>query len=215
MRRLKITLRIIDGFISEHKTISFNNQIIEVKSSALMSFNRIVETNEPHESHGIQAGFYARYNKNWNQKKSILLYVCKDDSRYHLIEVSGLKNDKWQKKLQESWKRKSEYYLKNKKPPIEPLITVENGKFSLNFNVMYSNYLTLLYKFNDQEEYRTAYSGKVTAWNRVLKRMADEEKMTKGNLEYIEEMKKEGYDIDKMVNTLVQIKNSKTEGEIL
>lgn len=212
---LKVTIRIIDGFLEQKRTISFFNQIIEVKSSSLMSFNRIVELNEPHEGHGLQAGFYTRFNKNWNQKTGIILYVCKDDSRYHLLEIDGKKNSKWQKKLLESWKRKSENYLKETPPEMEPLIAEENGRFSLNFNVMYSNYLTMIYGFEHQEEYREAYSGKIASWNRVLKRMADEEKITKSNLEYIEEMRAAGYEPEKMAFQLQQIINSKKEGEIL
>lgn len=212
---LKITIRIIEGFLAQRKTISFSNQILEIKSSSLMGFSGIIENNTPHDSHGMQAGFYARYNKKWNQKSAIILYMCKDDARFQLFEISGSKNDKYQKMLMESWKRKSKNYLDKKQPEKEPLIVVENGKFKLNFNVMYSNYLTMLYGFKHQEEYREAYSGKIGSWNRVITRMAKEEKMTKSNEEYIKEMEEMGYHPEKIAYQLQKILKSKIEEEIL
>lgn len=201
------TIRMCNAFIEIKKPIIFSNQLVEVKSSSLMGFNGVEESDEPHSSHALQAGFYAHYNKKWSKKYSLVLYVSKDDTRYHICSVSGAKNSKWQKKLMESWKSKSEAYLKNTPPEMEPLIVVENGKFKLNFNVMYSNYLSLIYGFEHQEEYRKDYSGKISSWNRVLKRMANNEKMTKSNEEYIKEMKQLGYNPDKMANQLHKILN--------
>lgn len=212
---LEKTILMAEKYINQGKTISFFNQLGEVKSMSLMAFNGIEESNEPYESHALQLAYYTRYNKKYNNKNGSLLCVCKDDARIKEFYISGAKNDRYQKKLMESWKKKSEYYKSKKRPPLEPLIVTENGRFSMNFNVAYSSYLTLLYGFQHSEEYREAFSGKISSWNRVLKRIADDEKMTKGNLEYIEEMKKEGYDVDKLVYQLVQIKNNKEKGEIL
>lgn len=212
---LKETIRMANTLIAIGKTVSFSNEIVEVKSASLMSFDMIVESNAPHDSHGMQAGYYVRYNKKWNKKSGLIIYVCKDDSRYHIIEISGAKNSKYQKMLVDSWKRKSSNYLKKKKPDKEPLIIAENGRFKLNFNVMYSNYLTMLYGYAHQEEYREAHSGKISSWNRVITRMAKEEKMTKSNEEYIKEMKKMGYKPEKMAYQIQQILKNKEEREIL
>ena len=54
-------------------------------------------------------------------------------------------------------------------------------------------------KFEQPDEYYD-WAGKITAaWNRVVKRIKDGADMTKSNMEYIEEMKKEGFDIYNLI----------------
>jgi hypothetical protein len=63
------------------------------------------------------------------------------------------------------------------------------GRFSDNWNVKYSAYLTYLYGFEHESMYQDAIKSTVSAWNRVLGRIVRGERMTDKNLAYIEEIK--------------------------
>ena len=210
---LKKTIMMADQYIASGKTLSYFNQIGEAKSMSLMAFNGMDASDKPYESHALQSSYYTRYNKKYNNKHGSLLCVCKDDTRIKEFRISGAKNDPYQKKIMESIKSKSHYYLKDERPPLEPMLVIQNGRFSMNFNVAYSNYLTMLYGFEHQEDYREKYSGKIASWNRVLKRMAEDQNLTKANEVIIKEMKDEGYDPDRMELVLKNIIKSKKKRE--
>jgi len=64
------------------------------------------------------------------------------------------------------------------------------GKFSKNFNVAYSGYLTMLYGFKDQAEFDAKYTPIVARWNRVIARIKNGDKMTDKNNEVIKEIER-------------------------
>lgn len=83
------------------------------------------------------------------------------------------------------------YYRTNTRPEIEPFIQFnhDQARFSDNWNIKYSGYLTMLYGFEAESDYRDAVKSKISSWNRVLGRIKRDEKMTDKNLGYIEEIK--------------------------
>jgi hypothetical protein len=58
-------------------------------------------------------------------------------------------------------------------PPLEQYIVwdVDWGRFTRNWGVEYSNYLTMLYGFETQLEFEEAVNPTVARWNSVLRRM--------------------------------------------
>jgi putative component of membrane protein insertase Oxa1/YidC/SpoIIIJ protein YidD len=111
------------------------------------------------------------------------------------------------------------YLEAGQQPPPAPLIVWEK-KFKKNFNVEYSNYLKMIYGFEQPLDYSNAVSGKIASWNRVLARIKDVAegkrnkptkaeplgaltKLTDKNLSVIDEMTSEGlnpYELAKDAN---------------
>ena len=86
-------------------------------------------------------------------------------------------------------------------PPKEDLVLYEESlfKFAKNWNVEYSDYLTLLYGFETPEKYRNAWQFKINQWNRVFKRCVKGDRITDKNIEVIAEAKNHFPKWDKMV----------------
>ncbi len=174
-------------------------KILEVKSLAVQGFNKIEKTGKPIAGHDLQAFHYA-YGL---QKEAAICYISRDDWR--MYEIPIFPNDqKLLDKYTEKVKRVSKYYLDDIRPELEPLFLFEEEtlRFSTNFNVQYSNFLTKLYGFEHPEEYKDLVSKRVSSWNRVLGRVAKKQKMTPKNLEALEDIKSEGFDLGEIIKTL-------------
>jgi hypothetical protein len=104
---------------------------------------------------------------------------------------------KWIKEL-------SGYYYANEQPPKEKEIIFDEewGKFTLNWKVLYSSYLTKIYGYKDQEEVRQMYQPLAESWNRVLSRVKGGKDMTKDNLEKIKAIKDWGFDYEEIIEKL-------------
>ena len=172
-------------------------KVIECKSVSVFAFNRIESTGKALPGHDLQAFHYA-YGK---QKEATLVYVCRDDCR--IIEIPLMPNDK---KLLERYKAKvsrvTSFHAESVEPPKEPLVLFDEDlcKFSKNLGVEYSSYLTKLYGFKEPAEYDEATKGKVMRWNRVIGRIKRNEKMTENNLEALNEMGTEGFNVESIKN---------------
>jgi len=95
----------------------------------------------------------------------------------------------------------SDYYNTKTIPPIEPLVKF-NEKFSANWNVQYSKYLTHTYGFETKQAYSDYALPLTTRWNRVLIRMNEGKDLTPDNIKAIEEMRKMGFKIEWRNETL-------------
>jgi len=86
-------------------------------------------------------------------------------------------------------------------PHPEPLVVFSEdlGKFSKNFNVEYSSYLSLLYGFQQPADYDAAFQPLVGRWNRVLTRCKNGDKMTPKNLEVLDEIRNHNFDIEQIL----------------
>jgi len=88
------------------------------------------------------------------------------------------------------------YFNTDTRPPLEPLIMFEDGKFKKNLGIEYSNYLTMLYGFDTPRDYSDAVKSKVARWSRVISRYIKGDKITAKNEEVKAEIIREGYDWD-------------------
>lgn len=174
-------------------------KVLEVKSLAVHGFNRVEKTGKAIGGHDLQTFHYAH----GLQKEAAICYISRDDWR--MYEIPVMPNDqRLLAKYKEKVERVSGFYKRDEKPNQEPLYVFEEEtlRFSTNFNVQYSNYLTMLYGFEHPEEYKDAVGKRVASWNRVLGRVAKGDKMTPKNLEALEDMKKAGFDADKIVEII-------------
>lgn len=168
-------------------------KVLEVKSTAVHGFNRVEKTNKPLAGHDLQTYHYVREK----QIEGTIAYISRDDLRMHEIPI--LPNDqKLKERYEAKVKRVSGFYLENQMPePEAPIIFDEDTfKFSKNFNVEYSPFLTKLYNIPSAGEYDKTYKPLVGSWNRVLGRIAKNQKMTDKNLLAIESIRSFGFDID-------------------
>ena len=166
---------------------------------SLYASNMVEKSEEPMDAHAIQTFHYAKYNTLKPEQTSKLFCVSKDDSRLFEFDISGKNSSYYHEMYMDSLRRKSQYWENQEMPPKEPMLVFYKGQIRTNvIKVGYSAYLTKLYGYQHTEEYRDDWGKKASAWNRVVKRIVNGDNMTKGNLEYIEEMKEhfgdEGYE---------------------
>lgn len=129
-----------------------------------------------------------------------LFYICRDDCR--LLEVPVLNPSANVEEYKAEIERITVAMNSDTPPAIEKLIIFDEdaGKFSKNWGVEYSSYLTKLYGFERPDLYVEAVKPAVARFNRVMGRVKRNDKMTKLNLEALAEMKSWGYDPDALVD---------------
>jgi len=163
----------------------FKKIVLEIKSCSSFVFRSIEATEAPLKNHVLQAFHYL---KGLNMDEAHIVYISKDDC---LIKEFGVFNPS---ETESAYKADiqliSGFYMANERPPLEPLIGWENGRFTVNKKVEYSNYLEMLYGFKTPEAYRATVDKTVSGANRVVKRVVDGAKMTPNNLEKIAEIKR-------------------------
>jgi len=182
--------------------------IIEVKSCSSFMFDRY-ELMGAGDKHQLQAFHYLKAK---NMSEAHIAYISKDDLR--MAEYGVFNPSDIEKIYKADIEAMTKYIKENQEPPKEPEIYFDHdtGKFSTNWKVSYSNYLTKLYGYKDQHEYDEKYKGLVAKWNRVLKRVVDGANMTKLNLEVIDEIKKQFSNYDELVENAKSVKVNR-EGE--
>jgi len=161
--------------------------ILEVKSVSSFMFESYLRTNEPNPNHKLQLFHYL---KSKGLSEGHIIYISKDDCRMLEFGVfnPGIVEEDYKKDIELMTK----YFRDDIEPPKEELIIFneDNLKFSYNWKVGYSPYLTKIYGFKEQMEYQNMFSPVASKWNRVFKRIINDDKMTKKNLEVIEEIKR-------------------------
>ena len=187
-RAIKNTLE----YFKEQYPEGLDEKILEIKSVSSFGFDKVERTGKPLAGHDLQLFHYC-YNK---KRDGAVVYICRDDAR--MIEMAISHEDpilfaQYEAKV----KKLTGFVQKDEMPPVEPLILFDEGdkRFSKNFNVEYSGYLTMLYKFTDQADYDEKTSGTVERWNRVLGRMKEGKEMTDNNKEALAEMAEAGWDV--------------------
>jgi hypothetical protein len=160
-------------------------------------------------SHMLQAFHYKKAKK----LPASVVNICKDDSTMIESEVT----DDLEKLYKADIKTMTEIYNSGKMPAIEPLIQFDEdlGKFSRNFRVEYSPYLTKLYGFETPDDYRNNVTY-AERWNSALTRFAKSElghttptgkpiNLTPLNNEMKADIIKAGYDFKKILATKVYL----------
>ncbi len=177
-----------------------DHKILEVKSVSSFAFDKVERTGKPIAGHDLQLFHYIKNKK----MDGAIVYICRDDAR--MIEMFISQDDPELLAAYEAKVKKiSKFFYANEQPPIEPLVLfdVEEARFSKNFNIEYSGYLTMLYNFQDQADYDENVGPMVDRWNRVLGRIRDGKEMTDNNQEAIAEMIAAGWDINFIKETVI------------
>ena len=203
-----IALKVAEMLIAKYPQ-GLQKQILEIKSSSSFMFESRVKKNSPDIHHAIQLFHYL---KSKGEEYGQISYICKDDALMKTFFVSG--NDS---NLEVEYKKRIEeitrYVKANKQPPKEKEIDfdLEQFKFTKNWKVEYSNYLTMLYGYSEPESYRERWDKLITSFNRVFKRVITEQNMTKANLEIIEECKTYFPEFDNYVDKAKEVLKSNPE----
>ncbi len=162
----------------------------EIKSCSEHIFNAIELSNEPLPHHKLQAFHYAK----WTKLPFLIVYFDKNNARMKEFWVHG--NDKQLLKIYtEDIAKMTYYYENNIIPPKEDLMNL-NKRFSKNWKVEYSKYLTSHYGFATKQEFRDLMTSKCGRWNRVLIKVEKNETLTEDNKKAIQEMRDSGYNVE-------------------
>lgn len=170
-----------------------SQKILEIKSVSSFGFDKVERTGKPIAGHDLQLFHYV----NKKQMDGAIVYICRDDAR--MIEMFISKDDPILKqKYEEKIRRVSRFFYDKIRPPLELKILFDETdlRFSKNFNIEYSGYLTHLYGFVDQADYDEKISPTVERWNRVLGRIKEGKAMTANNEEVLDEMSADGWNVE-------------------
>lgn len=163
---------------------------LEIKSVSSFAMDKLEVQRTPIARHRVQLFHYLISGK---YKKGLIIYLCRDDLRMMEFAVTNPSH------VEEEYKAAisviSGYVKNGMTPPKEKLIVFdeEYGKFSKNFGVEWSPYLTMLYGFEEPRAYSEIYGKKASNWNRVMKRVCEGAKMTDKNLDVLKEMEADGF----------------------
>lgn len=183
----------IDNFVDQHKNQILQEVIFEAKSVSSFMMEKVQKTGAmPH--HILQNYHYVRGN-DLGLQYGKLEYLCKDDC---IMEEKDLRDDKnIYDVYREDIKQMTKYYnegfdkrnVTKLMPPKEPQVLFEEGvwRFTKNFKVEYSPYLTMLYGYETPEAFRMAWQYKTQSWNRVFKRYVRGDNITDSNKKAREE----------------------------
>jgi hypothetical protein len=166
------------------------NIILEIKSCSSFMFERYEKRGEASPQHKLQTFHYLKAK---NMPEAHIVYVSKDDAR--LLEIGVLNPSPIEETYKKDIAQISDYIQRNERPPLEKPIILEDGEFSINWKMGYSPYLTLLYGFEHQKAFDDKYKPIVERWNRVLGRITEGKEMTKNNKKALQEMEREGFDV--------------------
>lgn len=155
--------------------LNYETSITEIKSCSALMMDKFERTYKPSAHHAMQTLHYMLYKELPGQ----VVYVCRDDGR---ILTFNIDKDEYMEPYMRFVSGFTQYFRKNDIPPIEPLVRLnEENKWETNWNVEYSQYLTMLYGYETPKDYRDDWAPKVQRWNRVLKRMEEGKDLTADN----------------------------------
>lgn len=183
--------------------------ILEIKSSSSYMF-AVREKNNCADKQHITQCFH--YLKSKGEKVGQVCYVNKDDCLMKSFFVNNIENCPEEIIYKKAIEEVSYYYQHKETPPKEKEVYFdeESLKFSKNWKVEYSNYLTMLYGYEEPEDYRERWDKDISKFNRVFNRVVKGDKMTKANLEIVAETKANFPDYDKYVDLArLKIKSNK------
>jgi hypothetical protein len=173
---------------------------LEIKSLSGFMFELIEKGKRPLRVHQRQLMLYMEAK---GFKVGHIVYICREDCR--MMEFVVVNTEENRKDLHDAIALRSGYYQRDEMPPLEkPLIwDADMRKFTKNnLGVAYSPYLTMLYKFKDQEEFDAAYAPMQVRFNSVLKRIANGAKMTAKNEEWLAQMREMGFDPEELAKLI-------------
>lgn len=187
----RATKRIVER-LKEQYPDGLKEIILEIKSCSAFMFERYEKKNEASPQHKMQNFHYLKAK---NMPEGHIVYISKDDAR--LLEIGVLNPSMVEDDYKKDIEQMTYFVEHNERPPLQKPIIFEED-FSANWKVGYSNYLTMLYGFQNQKEFDDKYKPMVERWNRVLQRIKDKKELTANNSEAIKEMEREGFRIEEI-----------------
>lgn len=206
----KASLNIIEHFKKNYSQ-GLKRVILEVKSCSSFMFDLYERTGTASPQHKLQAFHYL---KGKDMDEAHIVYICRDDAR--MLEIGITNPSPLEEKYKEDIQTITGYYNSRTRPPLERFLNFSQdfGKFSANYKVGYSNYLTKLYGLKNQMEFDDIYKPKATQFNRVLGRVIREDRMTDKNKVILEEMEKEFGNLEPIIAKAKELKTVLAESEI-
>lgn len=182
----RATNDIID-YLQINYPLGLKTLILEVKSVSSFMFESYLKSGEANPGHKLQLYHYL---KSKGLPEGHIIYICKDDCR--MLELGVFNPSQIEEIYKKDIETMTKYFNDDLEPPKEELLTFDEDslRFSYNWKVGYSPYLTKIYGFKEQMEYQDMFSPVASKWNRVFKRVVNGDKMTKLNLEVIGEIKR-------------------------
>lgn len=189
------TTNLVIETLSEKYPNGLKNIIIEVKSVASNMFHRYEDNMKAQPHHELQLFHYLKAS---GMDEGHIIYISKDD--LCMVEIPVFATQELEGRYKEDIENMTKYFRTDAEPEKEKPILFDTmtKRFSVNWRIPYSNYLSLIYGYKDQKEFDDIYRKKIAQWNRVLGRVADGKKMTKLNLEVLGEIEELYEDAEKI-----------------
>jgi len=171
------------------------DKILEIKSCSAFMYEHYERHTTAGLNHRLQL---MHYLKGTEQPQGAIVYISRDDCR--MLEIGVFQPSFTEEEYHREIENLTRWYHADTLPPKEQPIVYDEDfkKFSKNWRVAYSAYLTKLYDYKDQAAFDEVYAPITERWNRVLGRMREGKPMTDKNKSALEEMKHAGFDLDKI-----------------
>lgn len=152
--------------------------ILETKSLGTSIFDRYETLKKAAPHH---RGQLFHYLKAKNMREGHVVYVCRDDCR--LVEIGVFNPSDAEDDYRRDIEKITGYITAKERPPKAPEILFDDltFRFRSNWQVEYSQYLTLLYGYDEPIAFRDKWKSSVASWNRVFKRCVTGANMTTKN----------------------------------
>lgn len=204
-----MSLKTLDKIAMEMGDTELKPIVIENKSVSSFMYEKYAASNAPNPHHAYQLFHYL---KAFKMDEGRVFYTNKDDAM--LLEFAVFNPSDVEKGYKDEIAQLTEYYVLDTLPPLAKEIVFDDQakKFTKNWRVEYSPYLTMLYpQYERPDMYVDAVKGTVSRWNRVLARIKKIDsgarlkpnkkypdgapmELTQANIDVIAEIKSAGWD---------------------
>lgn len=161
-------MRIMNNFALAIGNKTLKTIILELKSCSSFMFDMYEATGKPNRHHELQLFHYL---KSSGMDEGHIVYISKDDCR--MIEFGVFNPSPIEDLYRADIEEMTKIFKLGKQPEKEPQVLFDEnrGKFTKNWKIEYSNYLTKIYGYSEPESYRAMWDSKITAFNRALGRL--------------------------------------------
>ena len=193
---------IITHFEEKHPD-GLKDIIIEIKSSASIPFDSRERVGTPQPQH---TGQIFHYLKAKDMDEGHIVYISKDDLR--MLEFGVLNPSPAEDFYKKDIETMTNFIQNKIEPEKEQEIAFdqETFKFSKNWKIEYSNYLTMVYGYKTPEAFRERWEGKARQFNTLFARKVAGKKMTDLNKVWEEECRAYFPQLDDYVKMAVKKK---------
>lgn len=200
----KASLAILNYLLKEYPN-GLKETILEIKSCSSFTFDGYA-AGRADPKHVLQTFHYL---KSKNLPEAHIIYISRDDLR--ICECGVFNCPKTEELYKDDIQHMTDFINNDQEPEKEKEILFNNGRFSQNYKIAYSNYLTMLYGYKEQMEYEDKYKPMISSWNRTLGRIIKGDKMTPLNLETIIQIKKTFPNLEELVIKAKELKADLSE----